>query len=504
MIKKSSILCLFVSLLSFAWRPGNVLAIDKSSELDRLFNYYHEVGMFNGAVLAAENGRVIYSQTFGFSDFENKTSLSPSSVFCIGSVTKPFTALAVMILKERGKLSYDDKLTKYFPEFEVYARDVSLRHLLTHTSGMPDYANDLKMQLQHPVLTNALVFDALVRQPALKFKAGEKYAYSNSGYFLLAMVIEKVSGKKYGEFLAENIFRPLGMDHTFAYDETMAVIPNRVNGYENIWQKRDEYLQWKVAGNGNIYSIAHDLWLFDQALYKETLVRQSTLREAYDTTRLIANNRNGRKYGFGWHILGDSGQVVYHRGGLEGFRCQYWRNLEKHDALIILGNNTWLSSCPDILTGAENIMLGKPYTLAKQDVTVLFFEHWYLKGYEPALRNLLEAKAKARTQYEFSEQSINDLGYSFMNRGEFRKAVEIFKLNVELFPESANVYDSLGEAYMKSGDTKQAIIHYEKSLKLDPQNTGAMEILKKLREGDTVLDPRGDLPGAWMPAGGYL
>jgi len=478
--KRFGFLFLALFCLITAFSPGEVLAQSKSSELDKLFNYYHEAGMFNGAVLAGENGRMIYSKTFGFSDFENKTSLSPSSVFCIGSITKPFTALAIMTLKERGKLSYDDKLIEYIPEFKIYAKDVTLRHLLTHTSGILDYANDLKMQLRYPELTNARVFDVLIHQPALKFKAGEKYAYSNSGYFLLAMVIEKVSGKKYGDFLTETIFRPLGMDHTHAYDETMAVIPGRVNAYENFWKKRDEYLQWKVVGNGNIYSTAHDLWLFDRALYGETLVSQSTLREAYDTTRLVAGKKDGSQYGFGWHIQ-PGGQVVYHRGGLEGFRCQYWRNIEKQDALIILGNNTWLSSCPDILTGAQNIMLGKPYTLAKQGITALFFEYWYLKGYELALKKFQEAKDKARTQYDFSEETINDLGYSFVNREEFHQAVEIFKLNVELYPESANAFDSLGEAYLKAGDTKQAILNYERSLKLDPQNNSAIEILKKLR-----------------------
>jgi len=478
MMKTLAVRCLVMSLLVFVGMPPGALAQDKGADLDKLFSYYHEMGMFNGAVLAAEAGQIIYSRAFGFADFEKKISLTSSSVFCIGSVTKPFTALAIMILKEQGKLAYDDKLIKFFPEFGTYAQDVTIRHLLTHTSGILDYANDLGMQLRHPVLTNTLVFDTLVRQSALKFQAGEKFAYSNSGYFLLAMVIEKVSGKKYREYLADTIFRPLGMNDTYAYDETMAAIPNRVNAYVAPWQKNDEDLQFKVAGNGNIFSTIHDLWLFDRALYGETLIRQSTLREAYDTTRLIANNKAGRKYGFGWHIMG---QVASHRGGLGGFRCQYWRNIEKQDALIVLGNNTWLSSCPAILTGAQNIMLGKPYSLAKQDVTALFFEQWYLKGFELALRRIQEAKAGARERYDFPEQSINDLGYTFMNRMEFREAVEIFKLNVELYPESANAYDSLGEAYWKAGDTEQAIFNYEKSLKLDPQNTGAVEILKKLR-----------------------
>jgi len=483
--KKFRVMAFIPITLSCLLLANGLAAQEKSQELDRLFSYYHENGMFNGAVLAAENGKVIYSKTFGFSDFENKKSLDASSVFNIASTTKPFTALGIMMLQERGKLSYADKLSDYFPEFPAYAKGITIRHLLTHTSGMIDFLNDLHLHFQHPVLTTRMAFDALVRQPALKFKSGEKFAYSNSGYLLLAMIIEKVSGKTYREFMAENIFQPLGMTHTCAYDETTATPASRVNAYRNIWQKSEVDLEIQSIGDGNIFSTTGDLFLFDQALYGETLVRQSTLREAYDTTRLTAYNKRGDTYGFGWHIQGgEKGQVVYHHGGAGGFRCQYWRNLSKKDTLIILGNNTWLSACPEIMSGAQNIMLARPFAFAKVSITEKFFELWYLRGFELAIKVLRDAMANARAQYDFSEGSINDLGYTFINRSEFRRAVEIFTINTELYPESANTFDSLGEAYLKAGDKERAIVNYEKSLQLDPQNAGAAEILKKLRENN--------------------
>jgi len=468
--------------LAFVYLSINSFPQNKSIELDKLFKYYEENARFSGVVLAAENGRIIYKKAFGFSDFESKKLLDTTFVFNIASTTKPFTALAIMMLKERGQLSYDDKLLKFLPDFPAYAKDITIRHLLTHTSGVTDYVNEMHLDRILPVLTTKLVYDSLIVQQSLNFAPGEKYSYSNSGYFLLALIIEKVSGKSYREFMVENIFKPLGMNNTYAYDESVSELPNRVNAYIGYWQKNEDDINLKVPGDGNIYSTASDLFLFDQALYSSKLIQQQTMVEAYDTANLFTLKNNGLKYGYGWNILPDTaGTIVYHVGSAGGFRCQFWRNLDKKNTLIILSNNTSIQFNTGILSGAQRIMKEEPYTLDKISIAELFYEILFSDGFDVAIKKIKEAKENNNPKYIFPEMEINNLGYYMMySKNEPLHALELFKFNVKLYPESGNVYDSLGEAYLQIGDNTLAAEAYQKSIQLDPDNTNAANILNNL------------------------
>jgi CubicO group peptidase (beta-lactamase class C family) len=475
---KNRILCALTLFFLFS---NPAFAQNKSSELDRLFTYYNENGMFNGIVLAAENGKIIYKRAYGFSDFENKISLDSSAVFSIGSVTKSYTALAIMMLNEQGLLSYEERLFDYFPEFPDYAKPITIRHLLTHTSGLIDFINDLDLLDKVPEVTDTICLDSLISQRALKFESGKKYSYCNSGYFLLALIIEKVTGHTYGEFLEENIFKPLGMNHTYVLDESITNIPNRVNSYESFWVKNDKDLHLKANGFGNIYSTVDDQFLFDQALYTDKLISQKALKVAYDTTGLI--DRRKYVYGFGWKIsLAPPGNIVYHNGALAGFRTQFWRDLNNKNTLIILANNTWLSVTPDILSAAENIMLDKPFALGKISAEELFYENWYFKGSDAALKILQEVTANDSSHYYIHPWEINDIGYFFLNRNEYRQSIEIFKYAVRLFPNDHNLWDSLGEAYMKAGNKSEAIKNYKKALELNPDCETAKRALQILEK----------------------
>ena len=473
MKKMINVLCLAMILHSSSF------AQNRSMQLDSLFSYYNENGMFNGIVLAAENGKVVYKKAVGFSDFENKILLDTSSVFSIGSVTKPFTAVAIMMLKEKGLLSYEDKLTDYFPAFQDYAKTITIRHLLTHTSGLIDFINDLKLLEIVPDLTDKIGLDSLINQPALKFETGKKYSYCNSGYFLLALIIEKVSGKTYREFIEENILRPLGMKHTYILDETMTNIPNRINSYKFFWEKSDDDLHLKANGNGNMYSTVDDLLLFDQALYGDKLLHQETLREAYDTTGLPQGG--SFVYGFGWKIQADStGDIVSHNGAIAGFRAHLWRDLHNRNTLIVLANNTWLSQSPDILSAADNIMQGKSYQLGKIMVSEPFMENWYFRGFDAAMQKMCAILESDSSRYDFSSDCLNDLGYYFLNRNQVSEAISIFEFAIKLHPNNDNLWDSLGETYMKAGNKAQAIKNYKKALELNPDLETAKSALQKL------------------------
>ena len=452
----------------------------KKSELDALFTFYNENGMFNGIVLAAENGAVIYRRAFGFSDFEKKTPLDPTAVMSIGSVAKPFTALAIMMLKEDGRLSYQDKLTDYFPKFPEYANAITIRHLLTHTSGLVDFINDLHLLDSLPELTDRIGLDSLISQPAPKFAAGKRYSYCNSGYFLLGLVIEKITGKRYREFLEESVFKPLGMRHTYVLDETVGAIPHRINSYKFFWEKSDDDLRLKANGNGNMYSTVDDLLRFDQALYSDVLIGQKTLREAYRTENLTGGG--DYLYGFGWRIPKNlPGSIAYHNGGIAGFRAHLWRDLSHKNTLIVLANNTRISQDPHILEAADAIMQGKPWERGKIMASEFFMENWYFKGFAAAMKKLRWAAENDIPHYEFSPDHLNDIGYFFLNRNQMAEAIKVFEFALELIPGDANLWDSLGEAHMRAGNTVEAIKKYQKALEIDPDCETAKNALTKLQ-----------------------
>lgn len=453
---------------------SRIFAQGKDVQLDSLFNFYSDNGSFSGVVLAVEKGIVIYKKAFGFSDFEKKECIDTCGVFNIASITKPFTALAVMMLMEEGKLSLDDKLSKYFSDFPPYTDSITITHLLTHTSGIKDYENELHLNQYNSIVKAKLVYDSLISQPKLNMRPGEKYSYSNSGYFLLALIIEKVSGKSYKDFIETRIFQPLGMRHSYILTESDTIIPRRVNGYFGNWNKIDDDLNLRVPGDGNIFTTASDLLLFVKALDDSILVSKQTIEFAYNTpaAKSIAP---GYKYGFGWIIQQDSiGTYISHNGGEGGFRCQLWRNRNKNNVLIVLSNTTFLAECRGILSGSQNILNDQSYTLGKIPITELFYEKYNMRGFDAAMRLIRKEKENSKSIYDFQEEQINNLGLDFaFFKSKPLNALEIFKFNTELFPESWNAWDSLGETYYNLGNYKLAKEAFEKSYIINPGNKNA-------------------------------
>ncbi len=305
---------------------------DKRERIGSLMTELYEDGDFNGTILVTEKGQIYYDTAFGFGNFITKEPLTVSSSFYVASVSKQFTAMAIMILKEQNKLSYNDTLTKYFPEFPSYANKITIKHLLTHTSGLINY---FKIDLYKPGLTNEDVLNALIKQKALDFYPGNEFSYSNSGYIMLAMIVEKVSGKPFHVFMKESIFDPLGMKNTLVFDKSRPVIKNRAVGF-NKKGDLDDY-EILTAGDGGIYSTTHDLFLWDQSLYHNVLVDSATLSEAFRETKL--NDGSLSNYGFGWVIAENKkNNIVYHNGGLNGYRTSIYRDMNNQSCIILLTN----------------------------------------------------------------------------------------------------------------------------------------------------------------------
>ncbi len=289
----------------------------------------HEKGNFNGTVLIIKEGKVICDTALGYKNLEENSLLTRDTPFCIASLTKPFTAVGIMLLQQEHLLSYDDKASRYVPNLPVYAQNVSIRQLLTHTSGLADYENVLVSDQEK--ITNRDVMNFLKNQTGLRFPSGSRFEYSNSGYIVLGQIIEALSGQTYREFMNSRVFTPLKMTHSFVYDVETISTPDMIKAYD-LHKKPDDY-SLLTTGDGSIYSTAWDLYKFDQALRKHQLLNEENSKLMYELPVLKDKKRS--EYGFGWFV---SDHAAMHTGGVDGFRSLIWRDLRSNTCIIALTN----------------------------------------------------------------------------------------------------------------------------------------------------------------------
>ena len=316
-------------------------------------------GKFNGVVLVSERSKVIYKKGLGYANCEEKKPNHVQSCFRLGSVTKQFTAMAIMILSDRGKLSYDDDIRMYLPTLPY--EGVTIRHLLVHTSGLSDYMALFDDQWNKEKLAYKEDIVKLLAKyhPPVDFAPGEKWEYSNTGYSLLACMVERASGETFEAFMQQNIFAPLDMQNTvLATGEKDQPIKNRVYGYSSNFENTDYHYLNGVVGDGGIYSTVGDMFKWDQGLYYAGLVKKSTMAEAL-TPYTLDDGSTTRDYGFGWRLYrGDKQDVIEHSGSWAGFSTAIRRDLKKQNAIIILSNNN--GEVEGIKLAIDEILLGKP------------------------------------------------------------------------------------------------------------------------------------------------
>ena len=448
---------------------------DRTAEIDKLMSSLYERGQFNGAILVAEQGELICRKAFGKANFQTGTEFTPETLSNIGSVTKQFTAMAIMILAERNKLSYDDPVSKHIPEFShsVSFSRITLRQLLTHTSGIRDYGD---LGINDSGLDQRGLIAELLKRGDLLSKPGLQYRYSNPGYALLAGVVERVSGKWFGDFLEQEIFQPIDMSNSFVYDHPGKKNARAAIGYDQ-FGKVDDGAPTAIPGDGGIYSTVDDLFRWDQALYTDKLVRQATLAAAFTPGKVEEGTST---YGFGWNIAGGgSNKYVWHQGNQAGFRAFIERRLTERVTVIML-TNKGNSKRRDINTAIQNILAAKPYVLPKQSGAKKLYRTIHESGIRAALQ-MYEA-FKNGTDYDLGESELNTLGYQLLY-GDKRvsDAIAVFALKTREHPASSNAFDSLGEAYRQNGEKDRAIKSYETAVKLDPTNGHARVMLQELR-----------------------
>lgn len=314
--------------------------------IDEIVTNLHRKSGFNGNVLVAKNGKIIYERAIGWADHLHRDSLKINSVFELASVSKPFTSTAIMMLVEDGKLKLTQNVKEFYPDFPYDSITVEL--LLTHKSGMMNYVyfvDDLwkaQKKNERTGITNQDVMKLIAEhQPNPYSKPNRRFHYNNSNYMVLAAIIEKVSGQKYSQFMAENIFKPIGMKNTAVYSKAeFAKIPVDVVGHDRNWRRSvaQNFLDGPVGDKG-IYSTIHDLYLFDRAMRKGKLLKPETMNLVYAPHNLM--QKGHFNYGYGWRTFENGkNKVVYHTGWWHGFRNIYLRQLNKDITVILLTNLT--------------------------------------------------------------------------------------------------------------------------------------------------------------------
>lgn len=342
-------------------------AQDITPKVDELVGAYMKQNRFMGSVLAAKGGRILLAKGYGYANLEHEVPNSPQTKFRLGSITKQFTAALILKLEEQGKLSTADLVSKYYPEAPEAWKSLTIHHLVTHTSGIPNYTAlpDYGPKMRDKVKLADMI--ARFRDKPLEFEPGTKFKYSNSGYFLLGYIIERASGESYESFLKKTIFDPLDMQAS-GYDWDTTILKHRAAGYEMGPDRKPRNAAYLDMGQpyaaGSLYSTVEDLYRWDRALYTEKLLAKKTLE------KMFTPERDNYAYGF---IVDKqfNRRRISHGGGINGFTTQIARYPDD-DVCVVVLNNMGGPATGAIARDVAAIVLGEKYSLPqeRQEVTL--------------------------------------------------------------------------------------------------------------------------------------
>jgi CubicO group peptidase (beta-lactamase class C family) len=382
----ASTLVLLSAATSLAQTPTQskaVISAEALHKLDSLFHYLDSSGLFNGNILVAEGGQKKTSAAIGYANLDTKEKLTEASTFELASCSKQFTAVGVLTLVAKGKLSLDQKLETIFPDLPY--KGVTIRNLLNHTGGIPDYMELLQEHWDHSrIATNKDVVEQLIKyHPEKEFEPGTKWKYSNTGYALLASVIEKVSGKNFADYMKAEVFKPLRLDHTLIYMRRYA--PKKIKGYaygyvndstgayklpDSVAEANYVYYLDGIAGDGCVNTTVGDLLAWNNAVRDQKLLPAALWKEA--TTAPVIDGKS-TDYGFGFQVVQnpERGRVLMHNGGWPGYTTRNVLYLDKDVSLIYLSNKAASSSIMDgTWTAVKNIVFNQPAEFPKPLVQV--------------------------------------------------------------------------------------------------------------------------------------
>jgi CubicO group peptidase (beta-lactamase class C family) len=447
---------------------------------------------FSGVVLVAKKGKVILSKGYGWADRKNKIPNSPETVFNIGSVTKQFTASAILKLVEQGKIKISDKISSYFTQAPIDKREITIHQLLTHTSGISNRTGGFRYDEASKEQFLKEFFES-----ELQSKPGTTYQYANANYIILTVILELVSGQTYNSFLKEYLFEPAQMKST-GYKSinfntellSHGYYYNRDDEKWRDWGTTQQHLpynnnHWYSIGKGDIHSSIEDLYKWHVALQNNVVLTTKT-REIQETPYVAENDKMTSHYGYGWAISKshNDAKIVAHNGSNGLFFADFVRFVDD-DVVVIYITNAFLGpESENVAREIGKMIFDENYRTTPIPRNIYETIHEFMKTNPATNAEKLPAYLKKELNDEFNDQAIlNRLGYSRLKKEDQPDwALALFKLNVKLFPKDGNLWDSLGEAYLKYNQKKDAIKSYSKAVELGSE--GSKETLQELLKED--------------------
>lgn len=487
-----SAILILVSVSCFSQKIISKPNDEKAKKIDLILNKYHQYNLFNGSALVTQNGKIIFRKNYGKADMGWNIDATSDTKFRIGSITKQFTAMLIIQLRQEGKLNLDDKISNYLPWYNKSVGDkITIQNLLNHTSGLPNYTDfpDFKTKMAFENLTPK-EFALKYFKDNLGFEPGTKQNYCNTGYYLLGLIIEAITNKPYEEVLKQRIFNVIGMKNT-GIENPKQIVPNFAQGYDfdyNGYQKTD-YINMKTAvfSAGAMYSTANDMHIWDDALYSNILLNEENEKIYFPPN--LDGYANGLAIQKHPNFLGSKKDIttMSHSGGINGFSCNIARIPEDKIYVILLDNTRagkrggQLEAIIDDIFGVlYNDKVNLPKALVIYDV----YKKMQSTSVEEGILYLKDIKKNKFDSYNFNgfENELNKLAYKFLGEGKTDAALQVIDYAVSEFPNSSNVFDTRGEIYFIKKDFSEAKKNYQKTLELNPHNDNAKEMLLKIEK----------------------
>ncbi|MGG9960733.1 serine hydrolase [Ferruginibacter sp. SUN106] len=469
-------------LLLFILTTGPVIfAQNKKDKLAAIMKAYHNYNMFDGAVLVADNGKIIYKDAFGLANREWNIPNRTDTKFMIGSVSKPLTAVLMLIQVQKGLIGLDKTIDDYLPEFKNKpAAKVTVRQLLSHTSGLPNYdiIKDFFPRISRQHYSREEYIKVFIDSP-LAFIPGTHYAYSSWGYFTLGYIMERVTNKSYAQLMADDIFKKNGMVNSGSYYHTQ-IVPNRATGYDYSfggYTSSDFRDQSNTMGTGDIYSTVEDLFKFHMALSDNSLLNKEL------TTEMFTPGIEAAQYGYGWfnkqfkYTPVDSVASNFHLGMTEGF-ISFIRRIPSTNSFVAILCNSSPTDFFGITNNLYKVLYNKPVNL-KQPVHKKMEMYIQQSGTAKATEEYKKMKADT-AHYYIDWISMNFIAQQLYDLKRYEDAKVIAENNVAAFPDKDLVMVTMGNIYAALNKKEEAIRYYKKALAITPVYEEAKNRLKEL------------------------
>ncbi len=432
------------------------------NQINELMTTSYERGLFNGNVLVAKKGKIIYQKSFGFTDETKKTPLTKNSIFNFGSIAKEFNAVAIMMLVERGQLNLDDPISKYNLDLPKWSEKVTTRHLINYASGIPRIENKMIVPKNDEEAWKILkITDTLLFEP------GKGYRYDNGNVFLQRRIIEKVTGMTFQDFVTKNILKPLKMTNSIF--DAKSDYKNRTSCYD---MDNVRCLEMKFI-SGWLWLDINDMYKWIDAMNHNRLIS----KKSFET---LLNNPYAKEEGGSLGLYTEKDELQRHNGISYKFESILLNDM-KNDVVIILASNN-LNKVYSLGYTINDIMLGKAYEIPKKSVS-LALRKIAFTDVNKAIETYYSLKKTSENEYAFNNPSeLNALGYELLRAGKINESIEIFKLVVKEFPKNPNVIDSLGEAYYTNKEYDLAIDSYKKAIELGGTNGNAEKMILQIEK----------------------